>query len=403
MKLSKKELKKNLVFGFVKGFFIYLLYGIFTFPATLFIRNRKVEREYVQGFWTEELYCITSFTFSLVFFFSLVSIFTLADNHFRKSFAETENTEMGFFSKCKFIFTSGVFWFETATISLLIALFPYATTFSEFYYGFFNNNELSFLQENLVIIAFMVPLFFILTFLANMSTVNWWQRLRLKRVLSKENRTVMKTVFQLSYTTVLYIIAAAALCIVVPMFYSMFSLLKFVLLGFFAAVVLVFALVFALKYGNALLSRRKMMRKLKKICGSNRYKISNESAIYKSVIFNTDGASFTLATDKQIYRCKLICCAKKKKSLYFRDKGEVFYTNDFLGIIKHTTSFSYTFDAKDRLGRETQKIIVVCPEAAKLFVTDDATDRLVYSGDSVMGYKVYQASAFLGSLDHRCF
>ena len=265
MKISNKNFKIEPVLGFIKGLLIYVLYGIVTFPAFFLIRNREFEKKYVQGFWNEEMYCITSFIFSLVFFFSLVSIFTLSDKYFRKSFAESDYIEKGFFAKFKFIFGSQTFWVEILTVSVLIVLFPYITPFSEFYYGFFNNIELSFGNENFVIIICMLPLFFILMFAANMSTVNWWQRLRLKRVLSKENRTVMKTVFQLSYTTVLYIIAAAALCIVVPMFYSMFSLLKFVLLGFFAAVVLVFALVFALKYGNALLSRRKMMRKLKKI------------------------------------------------------------------------------------------------------------------------------------------
>ena len=88
--------------------------------------------------------------------------------------------------------------------------------------------------------------------------------------------------------------------------------------------------------------------------------------------------------------------------LYFNERGEVFYNNDVLGIIKHITSYEYKFEAAAHIGREIKKVLIVVPEAKDLFATDDITDRKIYSGDTVMEYKVFQSSAFLGFVERRC-
>jgi hypothetical protein len=114
------------------------------------------------------------------------------------------------------------------------------------------------------------------------------------------------------------------------------------------------------------------------------------------------GSNFTVSTDTETYECKLICCEKKKRSLYFSESGKILKNNDVLGVIKHTSYSDYSFDARQHSSREIRKILVVTPESKDLFATDDVTDRRIYSGDSVMDYKVFQSSAFLGFLERRC-
>jgi len=399
---EKNKKKNDNARTVLKSCFLYAIYGTATLPAAMLIRNRGIEKKYVQGFWNEELYCISSFAFSLIFFFSLASIFTLADRCYKERFAERCDTDTGIFGKIKFIFTSPTFWLEAATITALIAIFPYLSPFSEFLYAFFGNSDLSFWKRNILITVAMVPLFFLIIFFAKLSTLNWWHRMMVKKTLLKEKRKLSSVLLQIIYTSAAYLVTSATLCIVIPMFYSIFIVLRFIIVGFLATVVLAVSGFLTLKYGRAIVIRRSFMKKLKKICNSNRFKLSNVSSIYRSVIFDVKGSNFTVSTDSETYECKLICCEKKKRSLYFSESGKILKNNDILGVIKHTSYSDYSFDARQHSSREIRKILVVTPEAKDLFATDDVTDRRIYSGDSVMDYKVFQSSAFLGSLERRC-
>ena len=309
---------------------------------------------------------------------------------------------MRFGKKLAFVLSSKLFWIEALSLSLIVALLPYASPLSEFCYAFLKDLHLGFLQENLLIALCIVPIFFALTVFAKLSTLNWWQRLIRKKILKKDKRTFLRMVLQLLYTSIAYIAAAFVLPIVIVMVCSLAIVANYVLIGFFGAVICVTLLILIVRYGADLRARRKLMNQLKKICNTSKYKITDVKNVYLTVFFQREGSNFTIETENVSFCCKFVRCPSRKKAIYFRDCGEAYYNSDFLNVIKHSISCEYFFETKDRLSRETKKIIVVTPEAARLLATDDATDRLIYSGDAVMGYKVYQSSAFIGAVERRC-
>ena len=68
--MNVKNIKADrIVFGVTKAFLIYVIYGIFTYPASLLFTLSDFRNRYVSGFWTDETLCISSFLFSLVFLF----------------------------------------------------------------------------------------------------------------------------------------------------------------------------------------------------------------------------------------------------------------------------------------------------------------------------------------------
>jgi hypothetical protein len=375
------------------------LYGLYVMLSALclFAMRHSMFLRYVEGFWTEVLFCRVSFVYSLVVLFSLFSIFTLYYSSYKTRFFHIWSREPRFFEKCRFVLTAKEFWLQMGVVIGLIVIFPTRPAFSSLITGFFHGNGFvpSPLVEKLIVTAIAVPLFLLIGFMAHMSTVNWWAR---QKKSSDDGRFhPFKAARQLLFSMVLYVIAAIVLSLVYPAIF--FTLYQIIRTFFWQCVVLVIVLFFGfwgIVIGRIIHKRRRFIKRLQLICKDHHFHIKQKHSLYAAMLSAKDGYDFSVDTDRGMFCCKLVPSLSRKNNLFFHDEGMVSYTSSLMNVILHTVSQPYTFDANGK------KIIIVNPVSNRLYAANSSEKRLLEIGDVVMDYSIHTASSFLSALDRGC-
>ena len=86
--------------------------------------------------------------------------------------------------------------------------------------------------------------------------------------------------------------------------------------------------------------------------------------------------------------------AKKSIPVYLHENGDAIYEDKGI-LFKHTVTQKYAFDADNGF----EKIIVVCPCNANVFITNGREESLADSGDRCMEYKIYNSSGLLNAIE----
>jgi hypothetical protein len=166
------------------------------------------------------------------------------------------------------------------------------------------------------------------------------------------------------------------------------------LFGKVIAAVIIFLIIFiALRRVNL---RRKFVRRLKKLCRENKYKLGR---IRNPLKFMSE-QTFIVTANGKTFECKLIGARKKSIPMVLDDDGSGIYIHAFVfaGIRwwHYTEEFEFGFDSK------YQKILIINPNAKFVYKNRDGEYGELDNGDTVADYRIYTGQSFLNGLNRDC-
>ena len=155
--------------------------------------------------------------------------------------------------------------------------------------------------------------------------------------------------------------------------------------------------------------RFEFVRKLKKLCKKNGYRLSQKKSFSKSLRWSNDAElDFVLTAGRYTYYVKYATPTKPLSSLTFLSKSEIRYT-------KHARRNVYTliFDFKDKSknlkinfpsyidekNKYNKKIILINPKPRDIFVKNEGGAIVpTGSGESIYGYTIFTGTGFLDAV-----
>ncbi len=142
--------------------------------------------------------------------------------------------------------------------------------------------------------------------------------------------------------------------------------------------------------------RRKFIKRLKKLCKENKYKLGRIKSPYK---FMSD-SSFVVTANGKTFECKLIGARKKSIPMVLDNDGSGIYIHAlvFAGIRwwHYTEEFNFGFDSK------YQKILIINPNAKFVYKNRDGEYGELDNGDTVADYRIHTGQSFLNGLNRDC-
>lgn len=175
---------------------------------------------------------------------------------------------------------------------------------------------------------------------------------------------------------------------------------------------IMFIILFSIFFFNATkLLRRRMsfVRKLKKACKENKYRLEFKKSFFKSFSWAVDDSvDFTVKAGKYTYYVKYATSKRFLSSFTFVSKNQMKYTK----IARHNR-FTIIFDVKDKIytmpiefpkgidenDKYTVKAILINP--AVMNIEKKGSDGVVVptgSGEKLFGYTIYTGTGFIETL-----
>ena len=146
---------------------------------------------------------------------------------------------------------------------------------------------------------------------------------------------------------------------------------------------------FLFLYLRAVRKRRRLLRRLKKLCDEKEFSLEYEK-VYRSILFPNKEPEIRIRTGEGTFACKLLNTFMKKTQLFLTA-----FDSDLLvghGALGHRAT-RYSFDPDDK------RILLLIPVPLFIYWREDGGWRPLYAAEKVGDYTVYSAAAFLNALD----
>ena len=386
-----KGFRINIIISVIRALMLSVTLCISSTLASFNIQSSMFTR-YVRGFWNIQLYNKVSFIYSLFIFFSIASVLCLYNTSLKSAFVNRDKQSVKFF----FIVKNPLFWIEFAVISAFSIVFSALTPIIFLTNGFFNNFS-NFALKTFLSILITLPSFLILYYLAYHSTLSWWESQTKEKDAQSTLKTVILFVLQYVVTATLWVIGGMAVSIVTPMLFTTYKVIgafKIPLL----IIIFILAITFATyRYAIIIYSRRKFIKKLRRVCKENGFTLSLYGHPYRSTFYPDDGYHLILKNEEKVISCRFVSAPNKTTPLYLFENGYTTYEKNRI-LFKHYISEKYFFDADS----DTKKVVIVCPCRGKIFIKNETEEHLVDVGDRVMEYRLYNASSFINAIERDC-
>lgn len=160
-----------------------------------------------------------------------------------------------------------------------------------------------------------------------------------------------------------------------------------------AALIILLILFIALRRINL---RRKFIKRLKKLCRENKYKLGR----IRSPLKYMPDSTFIVTANGKTFECKLIGARKASTPIVLDEDGSGILIRAFVfaGIRwwHYTEEFNFGFDSK------YQKILIVNPNAKFIYKDRDGEYGELDNGDTVGDYRIHTGQSFLNGLNRNC-
>ena len=325
------------------------------------------------------------------------------------------------------IITSPEFLIETASCVIFAIL---ASFFGAYYEipGVFRDTGAAEWLLNLLPTLFIIPIFF---------TVAVWQRYEVERrwhwLDHTRNTSSLDSMPRLIFNGILILFAYVLVYPIGPLlifaYLSVFGIFGaffdgMTVLGIVVVIASVFVLIFLFTMLHAVRTRKKLLKKLRKVADSSGYELSAITRPYASLFKPVNECNFTLKRDGKTYSCRFVGSYLHRAPMYFISDKHAYYLHRF-GTKNHhfdiLREFEYNFEG------EGDKIIILNPVPKRAYATmstyvdnswydedklasvmtkkdkkvrDGA--RILEPGDRIWGYGIYNTSSFIGAIDRCC-
>ncbi|MBO5415010.1 MAG: hypothetical protein J6A83_00080 [Clostridia bacterium] len=378
---------------------IYMLYSVVASIVTVNIFTQNDSRlGYDADVLSATLRSVISLAYSLFALSCFMNAYLFFERGELERFLSDEKNQGRFYKRYLFVLRSDFFWISFAILGFWSLVLPIRDIILELEVAIFNDAYFS-LNYLLVLLN---PLLIFLTIIVTYASALGWVEIKCAKGGLPERKKLGGLIWQLTYTSVGFIVTAAFLPVVLVVIISVFYILGVFSVALPVAAVILLLGYLALKYGRGIISRRRFMKGLKRVCRENKYRLTNVKKIYSSLFFGQEGSNFTVEADGTAYTCKILGIPHRKTPIFLDEEGNATYTHRVLFVAEHISTLNYFFEADKKLNQESVKIIVVAPSDQKVYADDGRSRRKIELGDKVMDYRVYHASSFVNALERQC-
>ncbi len=320
---------------------------------------------------------------------------------------------------------TGVFWTELLTLFVLFVLFPMPWGFSDLTKVWpLLHNAPAILKNTVIFLIFAVSTFLI-TLHSCVDAKKMWieipgRLMQHKIWMSLEKKSKRKfSYFSMMIRLVGYLLIYGVIVpmyVMIPGFFaSVFRLaltMSFepVFIGIFIAIVLLF-------YFRTFHTRVKFIRRLKKTCKRNGFRLLKLHRPYRSIFRDGKGYNFAILANGIEYDCRVLASVKKSNKMILSDdgtctramsvhiptpaltqtRGYVQSVNrgngDDREIMRMQSSVDYTFEA------DGKKVLIINPVPKRVIASVQGVEKDMDNGDKIGEYSVFTGNAFLRLLE----
>ena len=327
---------------------------------------------------------------------SFIRVFYEFDFTAREAFLEANKRPDRFFASCKKVARSPEFITETLCMFVFLIFTP-TTLFADLLYLLFSATSIGAVTQKLIILSVMIPFTSIVQIIIRASVRKNWisDRIAAKntpRRIFEYLRFVGKIIL------ICYIYPIGFM--IVPFVLAASQLAWFFVKSFFPTIVAIIIIIAALRYTRAFKIRKKLLKNLKSLCTEQNFELSEIKNPYSFIFFPIAGANFTVTAHGKTYCCKLLGSVSRGASIVFDAEGNAVFVHTLkfkkVELLHYAHRTDYSFESED------DKILIVCPTPLELFVGEGGKNRQIDTGESIWGYKVYNSTGFLRSLELDC-
>lgn len=319
------------------------------------------------------------------------------------------------------LFRSGVFWFELLTTLVLFAFFQMPIGFSDLTKVWpLLHNAPVILKNTLLFLLFSVATFLI-TLHSRVDAKKMWiempgRLMQNKLWMSLEKKSKRK----FGYLSMIGRLVGYFLiyCIILPLYIYVPALIisalrlaltisfEPLLVGILIAIILLF-------YFRTLHTRVKFIRRLKKTCKRNAFRLLKLHRPYRSIFRDGKGYNFAILANGIEYDCRILASVKKSNKMILSDDGTCTRAMSFhipapalassgrfvqsvnrgngddREIMRMQSSVDYTFEA------DGKKMLIINPVPKRVISSVKGLEKDMDNGDKIGEYSVFTGNAFL--------
>lgn len=363
-----------------------------------------VENLFGEEYFSERVMNIGYTVFFILIFNSLV-IAIASHDYTAKDKYLAQAGKGKFLPIAKFVLTSIEYYIEIACITLVSLILPTSFLYGFVAKAFFGSAELTDIKVKLYTLLIILPLMFVIDFLARVTVAKKWYQDSRKVGADSEHGKKKKIPPALKSVGIVAIVYCAASLVVpwtLPFFISIYNIgggLGY--LWIFLILVTLAFITFISFYIRAIFKRKRFIKKLRKYCADNSVRISEINRPYRSIFRLKAGYDFSIEKEGIEYDCKLLAGVFPGSPMVLSDKGNgltQITVRVFRAELFHILSkFDFAFESKGK------KILIVTPAPKRMFSsTHGEPPRLADTGEKIGEYTFCTARGFLGSIDRNC-
>lgn len=326
---------------------------------------------------------------------SSVRAFYEFDLSAKEAFLQGDRRTQGFWRECSGILRSPDFWIETICIFAFVMLTPYELLYADIAKILLPTESASY--ASLVSWAVMLPLIFTVQILVRASVRKNWLASRISA--GKQKKRIFEYLRFLGRIALICFVYPVGFQLI-PFVFAGASIAVFLVKSFLPTIIAVIVLILAIHYIRAIKIRQKFLKNLKKTCKEEGFELSEVKKPYRSIFFPRAGENFTVTANGKTYSCELLASVSRGARMIFDSEGNAVYVHTLK--FRQFELFSYMHSTKYSFESEKRKILIVCPTPLKIFVGEGGRTRPIDTGEEFWGYKLFNATGFLRSLELDC-
>ncbi len=328
---------------------------------------------------------------------SFVRVFYEFDFAAREAFLESYKRPEGFWAECGKVARSAEFITETLCIFIFLFFTPTELLFADLSYLLFFGKNIGVLTQKLIIMAVMIPFTAVVQLSIRVSVRKNWLSARI--AAGSAPRRIFE--YLRFFGRVLLICFVYPLGFkVIPFVFAGAHIALFIIKSFFPTIVAAIAIILALHYIRAVKIRKKLFKNLQNLCKEKNFELSEIKNPYSFIFFPHAGENFTVTAHGKTYSCKLLASVSRGAQIVFDNEGNAVFVHTLkfrkVELLRYTHRTDYAFQS------EHEKILIVCPAPLAIFVGEDGKTRQIDTGEAFWGYKVFNSTGFLRSLELDC-
>lgn len=328
---------------------------------------------------------------------SFIRVFYEFDFAAREEFLEANKRPDRFFASCKKVAHSPEFITETLCMFVFWFFTPTEILFNDLSHLLFFGTDIGALAQKLIILAAMLPFTAAVQLVIRVSVRKHWLSSRI--AAGSEPRRIFEYLRFVGRGLLICIVYPLGF-MVIPFVFASAQITFFLIRSFFPAIVAAIAVVLALRCIRAIKIRKKLLKNLRNLCEEKNFELSEIKNPYSFIFFPRAGENFTVTAHGKTYTCKLLGSRSRGARIVFDSEGNAVFVYMLkfrkVELLRYTRRTDYSFES------ENDKILIVCPAPLALFVGEGGKTRQIDIGEAFWGYKVYNSTGFLRSLELDC-